>query len=256
MPEYISYSGMTTYEQCPRKYEFRYVKKVVRPVASWLFLGTCAHNAVGYNLGQKIETREDLPIEEVVQRFSDVWDKKDPTNGRPAYSESAESVGIDWKGDDQGLLKDTGIESVKSYMRDIAPHTQPIAVEFEFPKREVCGVQIRGRIDAIDDRARLIDLKTAKRKPTQADLDKSLQPTVYALGIGGPIDFVYHYMVKRGMTESFVYLTRRTEDHLRWFREVYLPPIVEGIRAGSFPPRTQGWFCSEKFCEFWQECRG
>jgi hypothetical protein len=241
---------------CPRSYYYHYIKRVARPLASWLFLGGCAHEAIGYNFEQKIKTKTDLPVEEMQSFFSDRWDAQDVNASRPEYSDSAEATEIDWKGEDPGLLKDIGIEVVTRYRKEMAPKIQPIAVEMEIPNARVCGLRLVGRIDLIDSDATIIDLKTAKKKPAQKNIDSDLQPTFYAVGMGGEIDFKFHYMVKRANTEVIEMVTKRTKGDIEFLENQFLPPIIQSIEKGIFIPNVTSWSCSPKYCEFYDICQG
>jgi len=254
--DYLSYSRINRFLLCPRSYYYHYIKRVARPLPSWLFLGSCVHETVGYNFEQKIKTRKDLPLEAVKDYFSDRWNKQELNASRPEYSDSAEATEIDWKGENPGLLKDVGLEVVSKYHAQMAPSVQPVAVELEFPNATVAGVRLVGRVDLIDDKSTIIDLKTAKRKPNKSKIAQDLQPTFYAVGMGGEIDFKYHYMVKRADTEVLEFYTKRTKEDIRFLEEVFLPPIIESIERGIFVPNVSSWMCSPKYCEFYNICQG
>lgn len=254
--DYLSYSRLKRFSRCPRSYYYHYVKKVPRPLAGWLFLGSCAHEAIGYNFEQKVKSRKDLPLEQVKDFFSDRWEAQDLNASRPKYSDSAEATGIDWKGQDPGLLKDVGLAVISKYHTKKAPTIQPVVVEMEFSTASPVGPKLVGRVDLIDDKSTVIDLKTAERKPNQKHLDSDLQPTFYAAGLGGAINFDFHYMIKKANTEVIEYHTKRTEEDIRFLIEEYLPPIVESIEKGIFVPNVGGWHCSPKYCEFYDICQG
>lgn len=254
--DYLSYSRINRFILCPRSYYYHYIKKVARPLPSWLFLGSCAHETIGHNFEQKIGSGKDLPLEEVQSFFSDRWDTQDLEAGRPKYSDSAQSTEIDWKGEDPGLLKDVGIEVISRYHAQMAPKVQPVAVELEFPNAKVCGIPLVGRVDLIDNKATVIDLKTAKRKPGKSRVKQNLQPTFYAVGMGGAISFRFHYMIKKAQTEVIEIEADRTEEDIRFLEEEFLPPIVESIEKGIFVPNVTSWKCNPQYCEFFDICQG
>lgn len=242
MLDHLSYSSIVRFIMCPRSWEYHYIHRIARPVSSALFVGSCTHGALEHNYKQKVLTHEDLPVDEVLQWFSDRWDTLDPSVGRPASSTGAESLGIDWKNKDPGLEKDMGVAMVGKYQKTIAKTVQPVVAELGW-SRKVDDMKIIGRVDLIDDNAIVTDFKTASRRPRRGSWHTDLQPTFYALGMKSAIVFEYHYMLKLKSPAVEKYRTQRTKSDIEWIVKVLIPPIVKSIRRGIFFPNTQTWKC-------------
>jgi RecB family exonuclease len=59
-------------------------------------------------------------------------------------------------------------------LREAAPEIQPLAVEVPV-SGEIAGVKVRGIIDILDADGRIIDIKTASRKPSKISGDHAFQ---------------------------------------------------------------------------------
>jgi hypothetical protein len=47
--------------------------------------------------------------------------------------------------------------------------------------------------------------------------------------------------------------TERTEEQCAWWL-AQLPIIYQSMQTGVFPPGQVGWWCSPKFCGYWDLC--
>ena len=253
---HLSHSSINTFISCPHKWYLHYIERISRPVAYWLFSGSCIHNALAYNYEQKVTSRKNLPEEEVIQKFVDTFAAMDPNRGRPEHSSGALASGIEFYSMSPGLVKDINIEVLKVYQRTLAPITQPVVSEFSW-SREVAGVKLVGRVDLIDDKSRIVDFKVSKRRPKQDSWHRDRQPTFYAIGMGGPIKFQFQYLLNLATPTVQCYLTERTTEDINHMTNEVLPPIVRSIEAGIFPYADEGsWLCSKRYCDYWNFCRG
>jgi hypothetical protein len=63
-------------------------------------------------------------------------------------------------------------------MDEVASKVEPAAVEFDV-QGEISGVRVRGRVDVLDVEGRLIDFKTASRRPSYVSADYAFQLATY-----------------------------------------------------------------------------
>ena len=63
-------------------------------------------------------------------------------------------------------------------MDEVAPTVEPAAVELDV-QGEISGVSVRGRVDVLDVGGRLIDFKTASRRPSCVSPDYAFQLATY-----------------------------------------------------------------------------
>jgi RecB family exonuclease len=127
---------------------------------------------------------------------------------------------------------------------------------------DVAGVPMLGYVDLVDllddgedSDAEIVDLKTSGKSKPQSAVDSSLQLTFYSLALG--VSRVRYDVLVTTKTPKIERLTsiRRAEDY-RWLYEV-VGSVSMAISAGIFPPcSADSWCCSERWCGYWQHCRG
>lgn len=164
-PVVLSASSIATFLRCGQQWFYAYVERIVEPPSIRQSLGIAAHHAIERNMSQKTFSGTDLPEEAVVDSFSDQYDH----------------LVVDVEADDDedpGKAKDDGVGLIRLHHRDVAPKIQPFWVE-EPVQFSVNGIPYSGTIDLVDDKNRIRDWKTTKRKPQQ--VSHLLQMTGYAL---------------------------------------------------------------------------
>lgn len=242
----LSYSKLSLLLRCARAFDFRYIQKLRTPLQSFLYLGGSCHFALAENFRFKINAKKDMSLEKLLDCFSDAW-------GNGSYFEDEEPGEVDWQGEDPGYVKDVGVEILRSYHRELAPKVEPLAVELLL-ERSVNDVLLRGRVDLIRGEGVPLDFKTARRKKSQDELDRDLQPTVYTLLLGGPSPFEFHFLLKTKVPAVLLSQTHRTQKDIDWFTRELLPKAAAQISAGIFPPNPTGFLCSPDYCVFYDVC--
>ena len=71
--ELLSPSQVNTFLSCPAKWYFRYGLGLREPPTDTLAPGTPFHSVLAANFRQKIETKQDLPVEELEESFGEVF---------------------------------------------------------------------------------------------------------------------------------------------------------------------------------------
>lgn len=201
-PLILSASSIATFLRCGQQWFFAYVERVVSPPTIRQTLGISAHAAIERNMAQKAFSGADLPEEDVLDTYSDHWDR--------LVSD------VEEEDEDPGKAKDSGAKLVRLHHREVAPGIQPFWVEQQV-QFAVNDVPYSGTIDLVDSKSRIRDWKTTKRTPSQASY--LLQMTGYALA--------YRHLT--GETESEVVL-----DYLiRTQKPSYLPVASGGPIDGD-----------------------
>jgi len=239
-PVSLSYSRLNKLLQCPRSFELVFIEGVEYLVSPYLFLGGTIHAALTQGFRQKINGAS-VSIEEMEDTFRDIWSKGD-------------SVEVDWKQEDAGDLKDTGVILIRKYWNTIQPHIKPLEVEMTFTK-EMGDIILRGKVDLIAQNGVVIELKTTKRAYSEREIQRHLQPSIYALGMGGDINFRFDLLVKVKVPYCLSIPTKRTPAELSWIANVLLPKAAEQIRSGIYPPNPTSWLCGDS-CEVLHFCKG
>ena len=196
--------------------------------------------AVMENFRQKLATKEDLPGIGVQSLFRCSWDSMKDTLEFAA-------------GENANDLADMGAALVGEYMEKVAPRIQPAAVEQEV-QGEISGVKVRGRIDVLDTAGRIIDAKTANRKPPGIAPNYRFQIATYAtlhpLASGTVrLDTVTKTKTIQVVEQSFAIV----ESDIVQVRRMY-PLAQEAMRAGLYVPNRNSNLCTRKYCSFWKQC--
>ena len=248
---HLSKSSIRLYQQCPEKWRRRYIEHEREPLGVPLVLGKTVGAAVGANLQQKIETREDWPADEVVEYFAG------------EFEETAEVEDVDWGRSRPGRVKDQGAQLVRVYQQVAAPHVQPVSVERRVEFR-LAGAEwtVQGYIDYELEDGTLADLKVKAKAPTEQELATELDPTLYLAARraeGNPARAFYYDVVKKTQ-EPMVsrYRAERSDRQLDRFLQ-RLAQISQEIawrtESGNWSGAPAGaWYCSPSRCGFWQSC--
>lgn len=242
MSTLIRPSQLNAYLQCSAKYRFQYIDKVQTSKPLALAFGTSVHRAFETNFKQKVDSRIDLPTEEVVQAFSDSFD-----------SEKAEVEKNELLEDPQA--KDVGVGLVKKYHEEFAPLLQPKAVEVKVEASfKNYDYGLVGTIDNLTESRKIIDYKSTSKTKNEVPSDHQRQGSAYFLmakAINEPVEEVrYDYLVKT-KSPKIVSLTF-TPDPLHVLGMIQR--VGEAIDKGVFLPNRESLFCNKRFCSYHNEC--
>lgn len=249
----FSPSKLAVFEDCPRRYRYRYVDGIRRDTQSVeAFLGTCVHKALE-ELYEDLRHGKTPGEEEVVAVYSKAWDK--------GWSERIVVRDARWSPAD---WKKAGEDCVRAYYKEQAPFTRDKTVGLEaragFDLETPEGTwRIEGFIDRLalapDGAFEIHDYKTSKNLPGQKDLDEDRQLAVYELAVRASwpdakaVRLVWHY-VRHGKTLE----SRRTPEQLKAL-EAELAALIARIKAErDFPPRKSAlcdWCEYRDLCPLW-----
>ena len=163
--EVLSPSQVRCFMDCQMRWWFKYALKCADPATGKMALGRAVHAALTQNFAQKVETLKDLPVPGVVALFRDAW----------AHEREQTEFRDD---EDPAELGACGEALVSKYMDQAAPLLEPAAVEMRV-EGTIGGIQVQGWIDLLDVNGRIIDLKTAARKPSGIESDYKFQIATY-----------------------------------------------------------------------------
>ena len=160
-----SYSALETYKLCPQKFKFAVVDRIPAKPSLAASFGTLIHASLKYMF-----SRDPLfpTLDEVIQYFRDNWPS-------PEKLETTE--------EEKQVYLQEGERILKSFYAKNAPWNFSVVdleshfeVLIEDPQKKETHV-LAGRIDRIDrteDGYEVIDYKTNRRIPSQADVDRNL----------------------------------------------------------------------------------
>lgn len=240
----LSASSLTTFLRCGEQWYRAYVLgDRSRPTVKQA-RGIAVHKAVEVNMEQKVESREDLPVQAMFDAFSDSWEEVGEEGFEPDEKETP------------GQAKDAGIRLTDLHHKDVSPLIQPVWVE-KAVQFEINGVTWTGQIDLADEMGRIRDTKTTSRKPRPEQY--SMNMTGYALGARqltgvAETDVVLDYCVNT-KTPYYLPITAGgpvSNDEIRVFAST-VERVAGTIEAGRFVPNgAVNGACS--WCGYANDC--
>jgi putative RecB family exonuclease len=238
--ESLSPSQVNTYMTCPAKWYFRYLIGLSEPTTGALALGKAFHGTLARNFRQKMSTGRDMEAEELREVFAEEWS----TAITEAYLRANED------GDE---LAATGQILIAAYLAEAAGPLLPHAVE-QTVQGEIAGVNVRGIVDLLDAEGRVLDFKTASKRPNGISADHSLQLTTYAMITPGASGLCRLDTVTKTKTVQVIQQSYQVGSEDRRFAETLYPMVQESIRDGIYPPHRSSPMCSRRYCGYWREC--
>jgi len=214
--ESLSPSQVSTYMTCPAKWYFRYLIGLSEPTTGALALGKAFHGTLARNFRQKMSTVRDMETQELRCVCAEEW----------SLATADAALRDD---EDADELAATGQILVAAYVKETAGPLQPHAVE-QTVQGEIAGVKVRGIVDLLDTDGRVVDFKTASKRPNGLSADHRLQLTTYAMITPGAnglcrLDTVTKTKTVQGIQQSYQVCA---ED--RRFAETLYPMVQESIK--------------------------
>lgn len=257
--DHISYSQIQMLLRCGVQYEFRYINGMKIPPPGRVVRGTVGHKALAHNFSQKILSKQDVPVQEIKDVFSDIWEQE-----KYNISFTDEELQGDSPTKAAGKLKDSGIAMIEAFHEKESPLVQPAAVEDYFEVEfEGDYPKLIGYIDRIDEDecgepSIISEVKFLSKTPPKDDVKKDLQLTVYDMGFRSK----YGRPPKKLKKQFAVDLVKPKADHLEeisreqdtlrrlMFR---IQAVFDALQKGIFLPADHGsWACS--YCGYAQLC--
>jgi len=258
---HLSASQLDMISKCPEQWRRRYIEGEIIPPGIAALKGKAVHKPAEVNFRQKIETHDDLPVEEFRGLAASAFEAE--LAGGYLLSSEEEGRG---RAVVIGEAKDATVRMAAFHATDQAPDYQPELVEQQFRIVLPGSHDLVGVIDMADEDRRVVDLKTSGKAKNQADADGSIQLTAYAAGYrvltGEPpaelrLDtIVQTHGKKAGTTEKrdIVTTARGPADFSALAQRLNI--VTRQIESGIFPPAPVGsWWCSAKWCGFHSTCR-
>jgi len=243
----------TLTSMCAKRFEFEYARRtnINRPSGGSinLGLGSASHVLVNGIVEGRINhtnliQESDKTFNEFVLPHLD-----DPTNLRQAEQDFKRNstVTLFWIAEE---LQTHILHTEKPFIIPKASELVPgISDEWSFG----------GRIDLIEldetnMTANILDMKY-RQKPTPNKNLASSQSIMYSMAAqyyGFKPRFRFLEIVKGRPIEQDIEIT---QGQIEFFQE-RVRDSVNMIESGVYPINVGGWWCSERYCKYWSECRG
>ncbi|MCC6575119.1 MAG: PD-(D/E)XK nuclease family protein [Planctomycetes bacterium] len=248
-----SYSRMSTWLRCPRKFKFRYVDLVEdERTAVALIFGTSIHEACEVFF-RSLPSGNAASLDEMLRVF---------TRALTDNATLADEQGcpVDW-GD--GSLKDSlakGEAMLAVFHQQVDRNIKVVGTEVEFEVELAPGVFTTGVIDLILDDGgghyRVVDLKTAATTFAEDRILHDMQPTVYIAAAErifqapGQINFEFWLLMKtKTPALKILPLARDARDRAELIQSIN--EVGEACIRGVYP-RIRGHHCFG--CEYADRC--
>jgi hypothetical protein len=243
---------MNAYRRCPAAWAYRYVDGI-KIAPAWAIKGRAQHKGLEVNYRQKVESREDLPLDDVLDAFR--------TEAQAAAESTTEEVVL-FPGESLGKIVDDGVAGLKTYQQAIAPTVQPLMVEERVTIPLPWGSTLLGIMDVVDEGLRIRDAKFPADAMRADDLMYEAQPPLYSLAYKiktgeWPAGVVFD-VVSLGRAKApnpkaesipITVTPARVEAELRDLRAV-----EEAIQAGTVYRRPSAFNCNR--CGYRRLCWG
>ncbi len=250
MSPIYSHSRLSSFENCPKQFEFRYVQKIPSETEGIeAFVGKRVHEVLE-RLYLFVGKGQIPGVEKVVDRYHKLWEETyDP-----------ERVRIVRENTPLAYYRQLGEDCLRGYYLRHYPFDDSETLGLEkrvvFPLDDAGEYRMQGIIDRIsrarDGAIEIHDYKTGARVPSQRNLDEDRQLALYQLGLsriyGDDTEYrlVWHYVAKNRTCVS-----TRSPEALQALRDQTIARIEEIEAASEFPARKIslcGW------CEYKERC--
>ncbi len=242
----FSFSRLKTFDQCPRRYHFRYVEglaEAFRSIES--HLGTTVHAVLEWLYRTRDEHADPTP-EAMLAEFARSWDEG-----------LGSDVAVVRLSDDPLSYHAIGREMLTGFYQGVfrRDRSRTVALEQRLSMRLSEGITFTGFADRVGRTAAgrlfVVDYKTSRTEGNASDFSEGLQAPLYAaclLDRHGDEEALagYHYL-RHGSTRWSAVRAREGSDLWRRFTV----QAEEALAARDFPARP-GALCA--WCGFNQRC--
>ncbi len=259
LPDHLSYSSISCYLQCPLKWRLHYLDQAQEEfISSSLVFGQAIHESVAAFLNGAL-TGDRLTPDEMLMVYRNNWNGSADAEIRYSNGETEEK--LTKKAEDMLNVWHSAQDADVEVLGVEEPFSVDIGKMADYPGLGV--PPLVGFIDHIlkqpDGTMALVDLKTAARKPTQLQINQTLQLTAYSLGAAelgfNPDDLTLRldYLMKGSNPDLIRYETTRNENDRRRFVKI-VTRVWKGITNSIFFPHPD-WYCQscgyQSICAEW-----
>jgi putative RecB family exonuclease len=236
----LSPSSVNTFLDCSAKWAYRAIHRLPDPSNGARVRGKAVHALISHYFKQAMEG--DAPrLDQLQEPWDAIWDRESD-DAVFAADENIED------------LKASGAALAAKYLTDGAPNVDPAMVDVAVTG-EIAGVPVRGYIDLIDISGRIIDFKTASRKPSGVSADYALQLASYVQLLPEASGNVRLDTVVSTKVPQLVQIEYQISQADRQLTERIYPRVQAAMQSGHYMPNRGSMRCSKRYCSFWEACQ-
>ncbi len=250
-PRIYSHSRLSTFEQCPLKFKYKYIDKIFIEVEKTIeaHLGACIHHALEW-IYLEVKHGKLPSIDDFIMTYSNQWRKE--------YVPAMIIVDTSMTAKD---FFNKGVQFLLDYYSKHYPFddgTIELEKEIRIKLDETGEYEIIGFIDRLAKNIQtgeyeIHDYKTANSLPTQERVDNDRQLALYAIAIkeiygkNEEVCLIWHYLAHNKRICS-----RRTNEQLHQLKQETFE-LIKKIEATTEFQSNKGRLCD--WCEYKQMCK-
>ena len=246
--QHLSYSQISLYLKCPAQYYHKYVLGMETPNSVYFFEGKCLHHVLEQTGIRWTKKGKHLNRDDAKKEYEKFFEK----------NEGAVENWFDVTPDQVISRAISFIEILFGGFGQLLEEIQPAmvgkkpAVEVKW-RKVFAGVPVVGVTDLLTDK-RVWDYKIVGKTP---DADNSLQLSFYSVAHNLADVGFFAFLKTKKPTVKLVPTKRRPRKTKQWLDAV-VSRVAMGISKKIWTPceGELSWWCSEKWCFVWKECRG
>lgn len=250
MAKRYSHSKLSTFEQCPAKFKYRYLDKVPVEFEKTIesFFGEIIHKTLEW-LYSQVKEKKIPSLDATIEHYANVWEEEF----------SKEKLKLKEKGEEKNFFE-KGVKILIEYYTSNHPF-EDVTIEVEkeilFPLDKEGRYYLWGFIDRLaynpsTKQYEIHDYKTANSLPNKERIERDRQLSLYSLAIREMLEkeqemlLVWHYLIYNKTITS-----RRTEEELTKLVKETLN-LIEKIENTKEFPKNKSPLCN--WCEYKNFC--
>ena len=244
MPKRLSYSQISSFKDCPRKYEYSYIYKIPGEGSPALSFGISMHNTLK-------RFYDYLEISEIPSLFEE---KRDDLEMLFSIYDNSFIYSDYLSRKHQQQAYEGGKETLKKYYEENGPQFKlPYLSEksFVIPMGDYVFSGRFDRVDKLDDGSvEVIDYKTGKVKK-QKEVDKDLQLSLYALACRDALNLKPSKLTLYFLSQNEKVESLRSDEQMDKAKSEFIG-IADQMKESDFAP-TPGMFVCQ-YCPYRNIC--
>lgn len=255
MSKKYSHSKLSTFEQCPLKYKYKYIDKIIPEIEKTIeaVLGKAVHSTLEWLYHEKQKTKKIPTIEQIISYYAEKWQEE--------HTENTLIVKQDQTQED---YFNKGVEFILNYYKKHHPfedNTIALEKQIQLILDEEKNIHIIGFIDRLvhnleKDELEIHDYKTGNSMPRKEAIENDRQLALYSMAIkqefgqNKNVCLIWHYLA-----HDLKICIRKTQEQLEQLKREILELIEQIEQTKTFHPyitRLCDWCEYKDICTAWE----